>query len=452
MNHASLQELLDSAYYAHNRAGAISEQNLDPLLVVYENSTRENLPAIALVCALFAYGNVGAIVGFLRKLDFSLLGGDSALGNHSGDFVDFRATADHQSSSALKSTKSPTSTTATPRILEEENQAFKSLRGDTIAEAIHTNARKLDSSIEEMDSKETSPNGERCPLFCHALPSDKARNDNKKVDSRVKAGVLATPQAKADSSKQVQALSKQEQDSRICDEKCGLQGKSQGSYLDGNDRRDFSPLPHLSRKAESFRLENILCATFPYYRFQTSNDVKLLFASLACIIAQGGLESSFSRKAPPLAVISAISQAICSHASRILASPLYAPFFSHDYCARFLASRQFSQGFSFLVGFSPSSPLKRWNMFLRWLTRKDHIDLGLWQDLLSPSDLLLPLDTHTLRISRALTLLQRKSYDRKAVLEVSAALKRFCAHDPIRYDFALYRIGQSGAWLKQLES
>ena len=34
-------------------------------------------------------------------------------------------------------------------------------------------------------------------------------------------------------------------------EKCGLQGKSQGSYLSGNDRRDFSPLPHFSLKAES---------------------------------------------------------------------------------------------------------------------------------------------------------------------------------------------------------
>ncbi|KAA8710047.1 carbamoyl-phosphate synthase large subunit [Helicobacter canis] len=40
-------------------------------------------------------------------------------------------------------------------------------------------------------------------------------------------------------------------DSKILDEKCGLQGKSQGSYLDGNDRRDFSPLPHFSLKAES---------------------------------------------------------------------------------------------------------------------------------------------------------------------------------------------------------
>ena len=69
---------------------------------------------------------------------------DSVLGNHSGDFVDFRTTAD--SCSALKSTKSTTSTTAKrsffrkqatavqgggtqagffriPRILEEEKQA-----------------------------------------------------------------------------------------------------------------------------------------------------------------------------------------------------------------------------------------------------------------------------------------------------------------------------------------
>ena len=430
-----LQELLDSAYYAHNRVGAISEQNLDPLLVVYENSHRANLPAIALVCALFAYGNVGAIVGFLRKLDFSLLGGDSVLGERCGSVALCGKGTTTKVANLYHKVQSSHSLTATPRILGEANciecekscreqtelesknldsSLSPSLRGDTIAEAIHTN--KLESSM--------------------------------KVDSGAKAGVLTTPQAKVDSSRQAQAINKQEWDSRICDEKCGLQGKSQGSYLDGNDCRDFSPLPHLSRKAESFRLERILHTTFPYYRFQTSDDVKLLFASLACIIAQGGLESSFSRKAPPLAVISAISQAICSHASRILASPLYAPFFSHDYRANFLASKQFSQGFSFLVGVSPSSPLKRWNMFLRWLTRKDHIDLGLWQDLVSPSDLLLPLDTHTLRISRALTLLQRKSYDRKAVLEVSASLKRFCAHDPIRYDFALYRIGQSGmTWL-----
>ena len=44
---------------------------------------------------------------------------DSVLGNHSGDFVDFRTTADRPSSSTPKSTKSTTDTTATPRILAE---------------------------------------------------------------------------------------------------------------------------------------------------------------------------------------------------------------------------------------------------------------------------------------------------------------------------------------------
>ncbi|ETD26972.1 hypothetical protein HMPREF2087_01366 [Helicobacter canis NCTC 12740] len=51
--------------------------------------------------------------------------------------------------------------------------------------------------------------------------------------------------------RKTQNLNESAKDSRILDEKCGLQGKSQGSYLDGNDRRDFSPLPHFSLKAES---------------------------------------------------------------------------------------------------------------------------------------------------------------------------------------------------------
>ena len=89
---------------------------------------------------------------------------DSALGNHSGDFVDFRATADHQSSSAPKSTKSTTSTTAMPRIYEEDKGAGRE-------KSCHKQT-ELESSM-KVDS-----------MDCHALPSDKARNDDKKVDSR----------------------------------------------------------------------------------------------------------------------------------------------------------------------------------------------------------------------------------------------------------------------------
>ncbi len=106
-------------------------------------------------------------------------------------------------------------------------------------------------------------------MDCRALPSDKARNDDEnaqkspQVDSRINAKntsepakdsrivtqnapILNTPQAEANLDS-----SKSPSDSKILDEKCGLQGKSQGSYLDGNDRSDFSPLPHLSSKAES---------------------------------------------------------------------------------------------------------------------------------------------------------------------------------------------------------
>ena len=98
------------------------------------------------------------------------------------------------------------------------------------------------TSAECMDSKEAA-----LRLLCHT--ANAARNDtnnpSKKVDSRSEAQSLESTFENA------QNASKLAQDSRICDEKCGLQGKSQGSYLDGNDRRDFSPLPHLSRKAES---------------------------------------------------------------------------------------------------------------------------------------------------------------------------------------------------------
>jgi uncharacterized protein (TIGR02757 family) len=43
------------------------------------------------------------------------------------------------------------------------------------------------------------------------------------------------------------------------------------------------------------------------------------------------------------------------------------------------------------------SACKRHNLFLRWMVReKDGVDLGLWR-ILSPRDLVVPLDTHMAR-------------------------------------------------------
>lgn len=89
-----------------------------------------------------------------------------------------------------------------------------------------------------------------------------------------------------------------------------------------------------------------------------------------------------------------------------------------------------------------NSAAKRLNMFLRWMVRQDQsgIDFGIWKGI-PASALMLPLDVHTARNSRSLGLLQRKSNDWKAVEEVTANLRLYDAHDPIKYDFALFGMG-----------
>ncbi|AXH10108.1 TIGR02757 family protein [Malaciobacter halophilus] len=112
-----------------------------------------------------------------------------------------------------------------------------------------------------------------------------------------------------------------------------------------------------------------------------------------------------------------------------------------------------SQGFTFLIS-SPlkrdknlqikqigNAPYKRWMMYLRWMIRDDNLDLGLWSKV-NKKDLIIPLDTHTFKVSQKLKLLQRKTYDLKSAILLTQKLKEFDELDPIKYDFALYRIGQ----------
>jgi uncharacterized protein (TIGR02757 family) len=105
-----------------------------------------------------------------------------------------------------------------------------------------------------------------------------------------------------------------------------------------------------------------------------------------------------------------------------------------------------TRGYRFLIGSVPKKTAnagthKRYMMYLRWMVRRDHLDMGLWQKI-DPSDLIMPLDTHTFKVSRSIGLLKRKSYDMKAALELTATLKEFDPRDPVKYDFALYRLGQ----------
>ena len=99
------------------------------------------------------------------------------------------------------------------------------------------------------------------------------------------------------------------------------------------------------------------------------------------------------------------------------------------------------QGFHHMIP-NPANggAMKRMNMFLRWMVRKSVVDLGLW-NFMKPKDLLIPLDVHVARVSRHMGLLNRKSNDFKAVLELTDNLKKFCPDDPVKYDFALFAFG-----------
>jgi uncharacterized protein (TIGR02757 family) len=87
-----------------------------------------------------------------------------------------------------------------------------------------------------------------------------------------------------------------------------------------------------------------------------------------------------------------------------------------------------------------NSACKRINMALRWLVRKGPVDMGLWKSI-KPSSLYIPLDVHVARNARNTGLLERKSNDKKAVIEITEKLRQFCPEDPVKYDFVLFSIG-----------
>ncbi len=84
---------------------------------------------------------------------------------------------------------------------------------------------------------------------------------------------------------------------------------------------------------------------------------------------------------------------------------------------------------------------KRLNMYLRWMVRPDDgLDLGLWK-FVSPSQLVMPLDTHVARIGQHLGWTRRRTPGWKMAIDVTRTLARVDPRDPTRYDFAISRMG-----------
>ncbi len=86
------------------------------------------------------------------------------------------------------------------------------------------------------------------------------------------------------------------------------------------------------------------------------------------------------------------------------------------------------------------SACKRMNLFLRWMARKDDVDPGGWEGI-SPSSLIIPLDTHMHKISLRLGLTKRKQANMITALEITAGFNTISPDDPTKYDFSLTRLG-----------
>jgi uncharacterized protein (TIGR02757 family) len=93
---------------------------------------------------------------------------------------------------------------------------------------------------------------------------------------------------------------------------------------------------------------------------------------------------------------------------------------------------------------SAGSACKRLNLFLRWMVRKDAIDLGAWTTV-SRSRLVVPLDTHVIRVGRCLRLTRYTSPGWKMAADITASLRALDPDDPVRYDFSLCHLGMMRA-------
>ena len=86
------------------------------------------------------------------------------------------------------------------------------------------------------------------------------------------------------------------------------------------------------------------------------------------------------------------------------------------------------------------SACKRLNLFLRWMVRSDGVDLGVWKSV-DAAQLVIPLDAHVFAIARRTGLTRYRSPGWPMAVDITRRLRRLDPADPVKYDFALHRMG-----------
>jgi len=163
-----------------------------------------------------------------------------------------------------------------------------------------------------------------------------------------------------------------------------------------------------------------------YYRFQTSRDIETFFQVLK-EISQARLTRSGFLFEPE------ISDSKNSQKDNI--DEIRNAFWNSAPITRR------THGYKQLTGFgSDQSARKRYCMFFRWMTRNTFPDLGLYQRI-KTENLIIPLDTHIMKISGLLGLRTGNTVNWKTATEITENLKKIQPDDPLKYDFSLTRPG-----------
>lgn len=196
-----------------------------------------------------------------------------------------------------------------------------------------------------------------------------------------------------------------------------VMGPSPAAYV-----RDFAP----ARDRKAF--DHLV------HRWTNGSD----FAALTWILhnmleRSGSIEGFFLEGLPPEAVD--VGEGLQSFSTRALAidqKPIYGRSRPKPGVAYFFSNP------------SSGGACKRLNLFLRWMVRRDQVDLGVWSDV-RPAQLIVPLDTHIIRIGQCLGLTGYRSPGWRMAVEITASLRRLNPDDPAKFDFSMCHIGMMNA-------
>lgn len=189
--------------------------------------------------------------------------------------------------------------------------------------------------------------------------------------------------------------------------------------------------PKPARAVDSLEAKAALRALSGFkHRFNDAEDVVCLLVFIREMRrAKGSVERFFAESGP----VADIGEALARFVARTLALPREGIY------GRGPLPEQAGVRF-FLPSPRDGSACKRLCLYLRWMARKDSVDPGGWS-LVPRSSLLIPLDAHIINIGRSARLTRRTTPGWRMAEEITATLRKCDPDDPVKYDFALHRMG-----------